>query len=636
MSDSAAPQSSADLAALRAAAAQAAAEAAQAKADAAAAALAAAEAAASAPAPPVADASNPPVADESTAAPAAAASADPPVAAAGPSGPEASPAPHPPTAAPALSEYAQRVTAGYAFAGAKLPLGALVEGDAPVPAVQVGLPLAMLNRHGLVAGATGTGKTKTLQGLAEGLSTAGVPVFVADIKGDLSGLSVPGAADEKLLARTAALGQEWQPTAFPVEFLTLGGVGTGNPIRTTVTDFGPLLLGKVLGLNPTQESSLGLIMHWADTRGLALLDLKDLQSTIAYLVGDEGKAELQGIGGLSAATAGVILREIVTLQSQGADAFFGEPAFDVSDLLRTASDGRGVISALELPGVQDRPALFSTFLMWLLAELFQVLPEVGDPEKPTLVFFFDEAHLLFHDASDDFLSQVTQTVRLIRSKGVGVFFVTQSPKDVPEDVLGQLGNRVQHALRAYTPDDAKALRAAARTFPTSPYDLEKVLTALGTGEAIVTVLSEKGAPTPVAWTRLRAPESSMSPAPADGMAAAVAASPFASRYGAAVDRESAYELLGKRAEEAATAAHEAEAAAQAQKQAADEAAAQAKLDAAAAKARADEAAREAKARDAATRHTKSEAESILTSVLRSAGTQIGREITRSIFGTRRR
>ena len=284
-------------------------------------------------------------------------------------------------------------------------------------------------------------------------------------------------------------------------------------MRTTVTDFGPLLLAKVLGLNATQESSLGLIMHWADTQGLALLDLKDLQATIAYLVSDEGKPLLKGIGGLSAATAGVILREIVSLQGQGADAFFGEPAFDVSELLRTTPDGRGVISALELPAVQDRPALFSTFLMWLLAELFQELPEVGDPDKPKLVFFFDEAHLLFTGASGDFLTQVTQTVRLIRSKGVGVFFVTQSPKDVPGDVLAQLGNRVQHALRAFTPDDAKALRAAARTFPTSPYDLEQLLQSLGTGEAVVTVQSERGTPTPVAWTRLRAPQSSMEPMP---------------------------------------------------------------------------------------------------------------------------
>lgn len=571
MSDST-PDAPADLAALRAAAAQAAAEAAEAKALAAAAALAAAEAAA---------------------------------------GQVSAPAAAVPTT---LSEHAAQIAAGYTFAGPMLPLGALVENDAARPDVPVGIPLAMMNRHGLVAGATGTGKTKTLQVLTEGLSAAGVPVFVADIKGDLSGLAVPGTSSEKLLARTSSLGQDWVATASPVEFLSLGGIGTGSPVRTTVTDFGPLLLSKVLGLNATQESSLGLIMHWADTQGLALLDLKDLQATIAYLVSDEGKPLLKGIGGLSAATAGVILREIVSLQSQGADAFFGEPAFDVSELLTTTPDGRGVISALELPAVQDRPALFSTFLMWLLAELFQELPEVGDPDKPKLVFFFDEAHLLFTGASSDFLTQVTQTVRLIRSKGVGVFFVTQSPKDVPADVLGQLGNRVQHALRAFTPDDAKALRSAARTFPTSPYDLEQLLQSLGTGEAVVTVQSERGTPTPVAWTRLRAPQSSMEPMPAATMTAAVAASPLSGRYAVAVDRESAYELLAVRAQKAQEAARREQEAEEAQD-------------------RADEAAREA--RRSAPRRSTSRT-SPLDSLLRSAGTQLGREITRTIFGTRRR
>jgi DNA helicase HerA-like ATPase len=522
-----------------------------------------------------------------------------------------------------------------------LHLGALVEADTPTPSAQVGLPLAMMNRHGLVAGATGTGKTKTLQVMTEALSSAGVPVFVADIKGDLSGLARAGQPNDKLLARTSSVGQDWHATAHPVEFYSLGGLGHGTPIRTTVTDFGPLLLSKVLGLNETQESSLGLIFHWADTQGLALLDLKDLQATIAYLVGDEGKALLKGIGGLSAATAGVILREIVTLQAQGADVFFGEPAFEVTDLLRTASDGRGIISTLELPSVQDRPALFSTFLMWLLADLFQVLPEVGDAARPKLVFFFDEAHLLFTGASGDFLTQVTQTVRLIRSKGVGVFFVTQTPKDVPVDVLAQLGNRVQHALRAYTPDDAKALRAAASTFPNSPYDLEEVLTTLGTGEAIVTVLSEKGAPTPVAWTRLRAPQSSMDPLPEAELAAAVAASPVSARYATAIDRESAYELLAARS---ARTAAESQAAAAAEQQAkeADAAARQAAKDAAARAKELDRVSREME-RDAAsasrrttTAQSRSRASSPLDSFLRSAGTQLGREITRSIFGTRRR
>jgi DNA helicase HerA-like ATPase len=329
------------------------------------------------------------------------------------------------------------------------------------------------------------------------------------------------------------------------------------------------------------------------------------------------------------------------LQAQGADVFFGEPAFEVTDLLRTASDGRGIISTLELPSVQDRPALFSTFLMWLLADLFQVLPEVGDAARPKLVFFFDEAHLLFTGASGDFLTQVTQTVRLIRSKGVGVFFVTQTPKDVPVDVLAQLGNRVQHALRAYTPDDAKALRAAASTFPNSPYDLEEVLTTLGTGEAIVTVLSEKGAPTPVAWTRLRAPQSSMDPLPEAELAAAVAASPVSARYATAIDRESAYELLAARS---ARTAAESQAAAAAEQQAkeADAAARQAAKDAAARAKELDRVSREME-RDAAsasrrttTAQSRSRASSPLDSFLRSAGTQLGREITRSIFGTRRR
>jgi len=542
-----------------------------------------------------------------------------------------------------LEGWARVVHDGYRFEGDVLTLGALVEDGAANPAVQVGLPLAMINRHGLVAGATGTGKTKTLQVMTEALSNAGVPVFVADIKGDLSGLAVEGTGNEKLLARTQSIGQDWQARSHPVEFYTLGGQGTGIPIRTTVTDFGPLLLAKVLGLNSTQESSLGLIFHWADTQGLALLDLKDLRSTIAYLVSDEGKGELKGIGGLSAATAGVILREIVALQAQGADVFFGEPAFATSDLLRTTADGRGLISALELPGVQDRPALFSTFIMWLLADLFSELPEVGDLPKPKLVFFFDEAHLLFTGASKDFLVQVTQTVRLIRSKGVGVFFVTQSPKDVPADVLAQLGNRVQHALRAFTPDDATALRAAARTFPKSDYDIERLLQELGTGEAITTVLTEKGAPTPVAWTRLRAPQSSMDPAPESVLQQTVDASPAAARYAVAVDNESAYELLTARmatAEQAKVdAAAEAErlkAEAAAAKDAEKSAAAAAREAERKAKEEARTAERAAREKEKAAQQRKATANKGFESLLRSAGTQIGREITRSVFGTRKR
>ena len=347
--------------------------------------------------------------------------------------------------------------------------------DTIYPEAKVRIPLSVMNRHGLVAGATGTGKTKTLQLMAEQLSAQGVPVFLADIKGDLSGMAVAGEPNPKIEERCASMGLAWEPKGYPVEFLSLGGMGQGVPIRTSVTSFGPVLMSKVLGLNATQESSLGLVFHYADQRGLLLDDLKDLREVISYLNSDEGKGDLKELGGLSAATAGVILRELITFSAQGADVFFGLPEFDTASLLRTAADGRGMVTMLELPAVQDRPALFSTFLMWLLADMYHDLPEVGDLEKPKLVFFFDEAHLLFNDASKQFLDAIQQTVRLIRSKGVGIFFVTQSPKDVPGDVLAQLGNRVQHALRAFTPDDAKALKAAVSTYPTSDYDLNKVL-----------------------------------------------------------------------------------------------------------------------------------------------------------------
>ncbi|MDZ8200065.1 helicase HerA-like domain-containing protein [Microbacterium sp. SSW1-59] len=444
------------------------------------------------------------------------------------------------------------VIAGYTFEAATLDLGALVNSE-PRPDAQVRIPLSMMNRHGLIAGATGTGKTRTLQGLAEQLSAHGVPVFAADIKGDLSGVATPGEPSDKLLARTRGIGQEWSPQASPTEYFALGGIGTGVPIRATVSAFGPLLLSKVLGLNQTQESSLGLVFHFADAQGLALVDLADLRAVLTYLVSDEGKHELKDLGGLSSSTVGVILRELIIFAEDGADVFFGEPEFDVADLLRTAPDGRGIISLLEVPGVADKPALFSTFLMYLLAELFETLPEVGDPDRPKLVFFFDEAHLLFRDASKDFLAAIVQTVRLIRSKGVGVFFVTQTPKDVPGDVLAQLGSRVQHALRAFTPDDAKALRATVGTYPRSGYDLERVLQELGTGEAVVTVMSERGAPTPVAWTRLCAPRGSMAPTPHESIEAAVAASALTVAYGTPIDRESAREILAARLNAAAEA-----------------------------------------------------------------------------------
>ncbi|HEY5151684.1 MAG TPA: helicase HerA-like domain-containing protein [Mycobacterium sp.] len=450
---------------------------------------------------------------------------------------------------------AQQIAAGYATAGQALDLGSVVVDGAVDPAAQIRIPLSMMNRHGLVAGATGTGKTKTLQVIAEQLSAAGVPVMMADVKGDLSGLSRPGEVNERTAQRAKDTGDDgWTGTPFPVEFLSLGTGGIGVPVRATISAFGPILLSKVLGLNATQESTLGLIFHWADQQGLPLLDLKDLRSVITFLTSDEGKEQLKTIGGVSSQTAGVILRALVNLEAEGGDTFFGEPEIDPADLLRVDAQGRGVISLLELGDQAARPVMFSTFLMWVLADLFTYLPEVGDVDKPKLVFFFDEAHLLFTDASKAFLQQVEQTVKLIRSKGVGVFFCTQLPTDVPNNVLSQLGARIQHALRAFTPDDQQALTKTVRTYPkTDFYDLATDLTSLGIGEAIVTVLSERGAPTPVAWTRLRPPRSLMDTIGPDYIKAAAQASPLFLKYGQTVDRESAYEMLAaKMAPEAGT------------------------------------------------------------------------------------
>ena len=453
----------------------------------------------------------------------------------------------------AEAPFAERITAAYATDGLALQLGKAMQDGTVEKDALVQVPAAMLNRHGLIAGATGTGKTKTLQLLAEQLSAIGVPVFAADMKGDLAGLSRPGESNERVQQRVADLGIDWTPEGCTVSFLSLGGLGPGVPVRATVSEFGPQLMAKVLGANETQSSSLSLVFRYADDNGLAMLDLEDLREVLKYLTSDEGKADLKGIGGLSSATAGVLLRKIIELEDQGGEAFFGEPEMQVNNFLRIGTDGKGVISCLELGAVQDKPKLFSTFLMWLLAELFQQLPEVGDLDKPKLVFFFDEAHLLFEDASDDFLDQIAQTVRLIRSKGVGVFFITQLPDDVPAEVLAQLGNRVQHALRAFTPRDAKALKAAVTTYPkTNDYDLEEDLTRLGTGEAMITILSDRGAPTPVAWTMLRPPQSSMAALPADQVDAAAKTDPIWATYAQEIDRESARELLAARMTQTAT------------------------------------------------------------------------------------
>ena len=449
-----------------------------------------------------------------------------------------------------MTDFAKTIAEAYATEGAAIDMGRGVHEGAVARDAVVRVPLAMMNRHGLIAGATGTGKTKTLQGLAEQLSAAGVPVFAADVKGDVSGMAEPGEAGGGAEKRAEELGVEWAPQAFPVEPYSLGGIGPGIPIRTTVSDFGPQLLAKVLDANETQEQSLGLVFHYADGKGLPLLDLADLRAVLTFLDSDAGKAELEGIGGLSGQTVGVLLRALVELETGGGNELFGEPALDVADLMRNAPDGRGIVSLLELPAVQDKPKLWSTALMWLLAELFETLPEAGDLDQPKLVFFFDEAHLLFEGASKAFVQSVEQTVRLIRSKGVGVFFVTQAPKDLPGDVLGQLGNRVQHALRAFTPDDAKDLKATVSTFPRSDfYDLGELLTSMGIGEAAVTILSEQGVPTPVVHSRMVAPRSSM--APAKDVAALAQASPLFTKYGTRVDSESAREKLAARVDAAA-------------------------------------------------------------------------------------
>ncbi len=458
-----------------------------------------------------------------------------------------------------MADFAQTITTAYAVDGNALDLGRGVHDGAVFPDAAVKLPLRMVNRHGLIAGATGTGKTKTLQGLAEQLSTAGVPVFVADVKGDLSGIAEPGDPGGAAAKRARELGSQFAARGFPVEFFALGGIGPGIPIRATVLDFGPQLLAKVLGANQTQEQSLSLVFHYADQKGLPLLDLSDLRALLSYLISDEGKPELTGIGGLSSATVGVLLRSLTGLEDGGGDEFFGEPMLDVQDLLRTAPDGRGIISCLELPAVQDKPTLFSTALMWLLAQLFEELPEAGDLDKPKLAFFFDEAHLLFEGATKAFLTSVAQTVRLIRSKGVGVYFITQTPKDVPSEILGQLGNRVQHALRAFTPEDAKALKATVSTFPKSQfYDMETLLTGMGIGEAAVTILSESGVPTPVVHTWMTPPVSRMGPA--DDIDGKAKASTLWAKYGTRVDNESAREILAARlappAAAAAPAQHE--------------------------------------------------------------------------------
>jgi len=542
--------------------------------------------------------------------------------------------------------FREAMTAGYALSEPGLVLGSPMRDGEVANDARVQVALSMLNRHGLIAGATGTGKTKTLQLLAGQLSRVGVPVFVADIKGDLTGLAAPGdPANPKLQERVTSLAWDFQPSGHPVEFLSLSGK-LGAQVRATVHSFGPLLMGKVLDLNDTQTSILALVFKYCDDNRLPLLDLKDLVATLKFLSSDEGKPILADYGGMSTASVGVLLRSIVVLEQEGADVFFGEPEFDVADLLRTTSDGQGIVSVLELSDVMDQPRLFSTFMLWMLAQLYESLPEAGDLPKPKLCFFFDEAHLLFDGASKALLDEIERTARLIRSKGVGIYFVTQAPTDVPASVLAQLGNRVQHALRAFTPDDADALRKTARTFPTTEfYDVEKTITSLGIGEALVTVLSPRGVPTPLAATRLLAPDSLMAPITPEAFSAAVAASSFATKYGATVDRESAYELINARMDAARAAVADAAVRAGVDPTTAAgmntmtpvqqqrEIARQAKDLAAAEKAAEREKAAQAKAEAQAARDRQRSIDSAIRTGGRIVSSRTGQDVIRGIFGT---
>jgi DNA helicase HerA-like ATPase len=482
------------------------------------------------------------------------------------------------------------------------------------------LLLKYANRHGLIAGATGTGKTVTLQILAESFSNVGTPVFMADVKGDLSGLAQAGSPEhklhDKLIARAGTIGfDDYGYEDFPVVFWDLFGE-KGHPIRTTVTEMGPLLLARLLELNDTQEGVLNIAFRVAEEEGLALLDLKDLQALLVH-VGQQAKDLSLQYGNVSTASVGAIQRRLLVLENQGASQFFGEPALELTDMIATTPDGRGRINILAADKLMQSPRLYSTFLLWLLSELFETLPEVGDPDKPKFVFFFDEAHLLFEDAPKPLIEKVEQVARLIRSKGVGVYFITQQPDDVPEDILAQLGNRVQHALRAFTPRDRKALKQAAQTYRTNPrFDTQTAITQVGVGEAVVSTLQSKGAPSIVERTLIRPPSSRLGPCDDAVRQRAMRRSPVSGLYDMTVDRESAVELLRARAERRAAEQEKAEAREEAERERerdryGDD--------------------RPTRRRSGSGRRSDSMSTTVMKSVLRSAGSQLGRTVVRSLI-----
>ncbi|MEM1121064.1 MAG: helicase HerA-like domain-containing protein [Bacteroidota bacterium] len=455
-----------------------------------------------------------------------------------------------------MEKFLQDIEKGYTFKGESIVLGAaMLEGKTQTNSL-VKLPLRTLNRHGLIAGATGSGKTKTLQIIAEQLSANSVPVLLMDVKGDLSGVAVPSDGHPKIDERHEAIGIPFTPDSSPIEFLSISEE-PGARLRATVSEFGPVLFSKILELNETQSSIISVIFKYCDDNNLPLLDLKDMKKTLNFVM-DEGKAEFQELyGRMSSASIGAITRKIIQLEQQGAEKFFGERSFEVDDLCRLDENGKGMVSIIRLTDIQDRPKLFSTFMLQILAEIYATFPEEGDIEQPKLAIFIDEAHLVFNEASDALMDQIESIIKLIRSKGVGIFFITQNPADIPDAVLGQLGLKIQHALRAFTAKDRKAIKLAAQNYPISEYyKVEKLLTELGIGEALVTVLNEKGIPTPLAHTMLRAPQSRMDVLTEMEISNILETSKLVKKYNEEIDRESAYEILNKKIEEYQTVEHQ--------------------------------------------------------------------------------
>lgn len=447
-------------------------------------------------------------------------------------------------------KFTEAIKTGYTFKGESFKLGCGMLDGQVISGADVSVPFKTLNRHGLIAGATGTGKTKTLQVLAEGLSDASVPVLMMDIKGDLSGVAAPGTANEKINERCQKLGIEFKASGYPVELLTLSHQ-KGARLRATVSEFGPVLLSKILGLNDTQGGFVAMIFKYCDDNKLPLLDLKDFIKVLQY-VSDEGKAEMEKTyGKISTTSTGTILRKVIELQQQGADVFFGEKSFEVDDLMRISDDGRGIISIVRVTDLQDRPKLFSTFMLQLLAELYATCPEEGDIDRPKLVMFIDEAHLIFQEANTALLQQIETIIKLIRSKGIGIYFCTQNPMDVPAPVLAQLGLKIQHALRAFTAADRKVIKQTAENYPeTAFYKTEDLITQLGIGEAFVTILNEKGIPTPLVHCMLRPPQSRMDILTDEEINGLVAKSKIAGKYNEVIDSKSAHEILTEKLEAA--------------------------------------------------------------------------------------